>query len=468
MKKLFRSLTVFLFVLAFGCIPVPERRVVVTPEPAVTPAPLFPVDLLENKIVLLNNILQKQDLTEKDREISSNLLKVYKSVKNISDGDFREAEYKKVISGLLHNLSVLDEYYFSKQQEITKGYSKSISLFAGKKKEIQDAYVSGDSKGVINHCLELKAIFGPDAITPEIGSMFALSLSKQGMLTEAMSIIEGIVPELDARPDLNHLRASIVDLQLQSGDREKAIRVYKKLTDKLREQEATIQALSERIEIAPGKDQDLKNPPLPSKIVRITPVQPQREHEVITQPEGSIEQLLFDVEQLVRERRFGEAWDLLSLKRGTVSSESEMKTIDRALTRLERAQEEYLEETISMISEKKEALQMARKFLEEEKYEQAISSIEKLSEHEESHEVRELKEQAVEHLINRERNRAAKIFLTAKRTQDPEKKEEYLHASYNILKSLIDTYPSSPLINKVRSHIEKVKKELEKIAKEKG
>jgi thioredoxin-like negative regulator of GroEL len=466
MKKPLGSLLVFFFVLAYGCIPIPERHVVVTPEPTVVSAPLLPADLLEEKIGFLSNILQKEDLTEKDRELASSLLEVYESIKTISVGDYEEAEYRKVVRALLHNLGVLDEYYFSKQQEITKDYSKSISLFTGKRKETQDAYVSGDSKGVINHCLELKAIFGPDAITPEIGSMFALSLAKEGMLTEAKSIIEGIVPELDASPDLNHLRGSIVELQLQLGERENAIQVYKRLTDTLHKQEAMIQKLSESIALTPRKAQDHEAPE-PSQIVRITPVQPEREHGVMTQPEGATGQLIYDVEQLVREHRFGEAWDLLSFKKGTASSESELKTIDRALKSLERAQEQYLDETISMISEKKETLQMAHKFFEEEKYEQAISSLDTLSKREESHEVKELKEQAVERLINRERNRAAKIFLTAKRTHDPEKKEENLRSSYNILKSLIDKYPSSPLINKVKSHIEKVKKELEKLENKK-
>ncbi|UCF83898.1 MAG: hypothetical protein JSV50_22540 [Desulfobacteraceae bacterium] len=467
MKKLYGSLMALFFVLAFGCIPVPERRVVVTPEPGITPAPLLPMDLLEEKIGFLGTILQKEDLTEKDREIASGLLEVYISVKNISAGDFQEAEYRKFVRALLHNLGVLDEYYFSKQEEIAGDYSKSISLFTGKRKEIQDAYVSGDSKGVINHCLELKAIFGPDALTPEIGLMFALSLAKEGMQIEAKSIVEGIGPALDASLDLNHLRADIVALQLQSGEREKAIHVYKKLTDTLHKQEAMIQALSKKIAISPKREHDLEVS-RPSQIVRTAPVQPEREHEVMTQPEESTDQLIYEVEQMVRNRRFGEAWDLLVLNRSTVSSEAELRIIDRALKRLEQAQEEYLEETISMISEKKEALQMARKFLEEEKYEQAISSIDTLSEREETHEIKKLKEQAIEGLINRERNRAAKIFLTAKRTQDPEKKEEYLRSSYNILKSLIDKYPSYPLINKVKSHIEKVEKELERLGKEKG
>lgn len=462
MKKQIRSLLVFFFVLAFGCIPVPERRVVVTPEPSVVPAPLFPADLLEEKIGFLSKILEKEDLTEKDREIASSLLDTYKSVKSISAGAFKEAEYQKVVRALLNNLNVLDEIYFSKQEERAKDYSRSISLFAAKRKEIQEAYTLGDPKGVINHCLELKAVLGPDALTAEISLMFALSLAKEGMLTEAKSIIEGIVPELDTSPDLNYLQASIAELQLRLGEREKAIQVYKKLIDTLHEQEVVLQALNKRISRVAVEDREIDAPP-PFRTGLEARAQAQSDYELTTQTEGNADQILYEVEQLIRERKFGEAWDLLVLKRGTVSSETGLKIIDQALKRLERAQEEYLEETISMISEKKEAVQMARKFLDEEKYEQAISSLDTLSEREESHEIKELREQAVESLINRERNRAAKIFLTARRTQDPEKKEEYLRSSYNILKDLIEKYPSSPLINKVKSHLEKVEEELGKL-----
>ncbi len=449
---------VLLFIFAFGCVPVSERRVVVVPESGIAPSSLFPQELLDEKITFLNNILEKEDLTEKDREIASSLLDTYKSVKSISAGAFKESEYQKVVRALLNNLNVLDEIYFSKQEERAKDYSRSISLFAEKRKEIQEAYALGDSKGVINHCLELKAVLGPDALTAEISLMFALSLAKVGMLTEAKSIIDGIVLELDTSPNLNCLRASIAELQLRLGEREKAIQIYKKLTDTLHEQEIALQALNKRISRVAVEDQEIEAPPgLEAH------AQAQSDYELTTQPEGNADQILYEVEQLVRERKFGEAWDLLVLKRGTVSSETGLKIIDQALKRLESAQEEYLQETISMISEKKEAVQMARKFLDEEKYEQAISSLDTLSEREESHEIKELREQAVESLINRERNRAAKIFLTARRTQDPEKKEEYLRSSYNILKELIEKYPSSPLINKVKSHLGKVEEELEKL-----
>jgi outer membrane protein assembly factor BamD (BamD/ComL family) len=75
---------------------------------------------------------------------------------------------------------------------------------------------------------------------------------------------------------------------------------------------------------------------------------------------------------------------------------------------------------------------------------------------------------AVEKIINRERNKAAKLFLTARNTKEAAKKEELLNSSYNILKAVSDKYPASPLIPKVQDHMNQVTKELAKVKKGEG
>ena len=74
-----------------------------------------------------------------------------------------------------------------------------------------------------------------------------------------------------------------------------------------------------------------------------------------------------------------------------------------------------------------------------------------------------LKNRAVESLINLERNRAAGLFLEAKKTNDPKKKRELLETSYKILKTLLVDYPQSPLAPKLTSHINIVQGEIEKL-----
>ena len=75
----------------------------------------------------------------------------------------------------------------------------------------------------------------------------------------------------------------------------------------------------------------------------------------------------------------------------------------------------------------------------------------------------QLKEQTIEGLVNRERNRAAKIYLEAKKSWDPANKEKLLRQSYEILKVLIDKYPSSNLNEKLKSHLKTVGDELNKL-----
>jgi outer membrane protein assembly factor BamD (BamD/ComL family) len=71
--------------------------------------------------------------------------------------------------------------------------------------------------------------------------------------------------------------------------------------------------------------------------------------------------------------------------------------------------------------------------------------------------------EAVSGIVNRERNRAAKAFYSAKQTDDPIKKETYLRSSHDILKQLIDKYPSCNLIKKIKSNLSTVEAEMAKI-----
>ena len=112
----------------------------------------------------------------------------------------------------------------------------------------------------------------------------------------------------------------------------------------------------------------------------------------------------------------------------------------------------------------KETIETAKNLIEGESFEDAIAKIDELQDlRGPSSESIALKNQAIEKLINRERNRAAKLFLAAKKTQDRAKKEEYLLSSYKILKAIIDKYPSSPLNNKLKSHIKTLTKEMERL-----
>ena len=77
--------------------------------------------------------------------------------------------------------------------------------------------------------------------------------------------------------------------------------------------------------------------------------------------------------------------------------------------------------------------------------------------------MKELKRVATENLIKRERNKAAKYFLMARKTPDPTKKEELLLSSYDTLKALIDQFPSSPMIEKLNDELQGIESLLSRI-----
>jgi len=454
MKKIIKGFLLILFlVFSFGCVPTPERRAVVSPEPKTKTIPLMSAQLLDKRIRFLTSVLEEEGLSVKDKEIASNLLEAYKSVKRASYGNLVEVEYRRTLSSLFHHLSLIDENCFNKEKGSIRDYSDAIRLFANKRDKIVDAYVSGDFKGVIKQCLKLKADFGPDALTPEIALLFAMSLAEEGMLEQAINIGEGVIHALDTMPDLIHLRARMAELQLKAGKREKARLVYEKLTDTLDEQTAILQSLNKRISETPAT-------PGLEGIVGEKQLGP----EAMSHVESTGDKFLQQVAQLVQEHRFGEAMDLLVSKRDEAQSGAEIEALEQAIKSVELAEEKYIEEKIASISMRKETLELARKLLDNEQLEEAISNLNALEPQEEdSREIRELREQAIERLINRERNRAAKLFLAARDTRDPVKKEEYLRSSYEILNALVDKYPSSPLNKKIKDHIAKVSEELEKL-----
>jgi len=449
MKKTFKYALIFFIVSAFGCLPAQKGP---TPKPTVTydnPPQLAFSGELEKRVRYLITLLEDKNLSEEDKEIALSLLSTYQELQRLSSSLPSEAQYLSVIHDLFTSLDNMDKKYFSKEKSLEGNYTKTISLFSEKRDSILDSYISGDFQAVIDSCIELKTMFGPDSLTPDIGLLFALSLAKQGIFDEAITIGEGIARELETSPDLVKLRIGIAEWYLQQGQREKAIRVYEKLADTLDEDEMDIHFLSRKIAQAEKAGQEIE--PAPKQI------QSQRAEKM------NLDDLLKEVEKLLEENRFSEARDLLFAKGHTVHTESESETIRHALKMLDVAEADYLEKKISMISMKRD-MEQARRLLEEEKYEEVISTLEAIEpEEENSREIRELKQFAIEKLINRERNRAAKIFLRAKETQDPEKKGEYFLMILQILKPLVDKYPQSPLNERLKSHINIVENELAKL-----
>jgi hypothetical protein len=440
----------------FGCIP-QTKKVVVTPPkpPAVSPPaplPVLPADMIDKKIVYLTHLLEEKKLDEEDREIALNLLSAYKMIR--SQENTTRYDDRKIIHALFANLSQLDEKYFLKEKVEEKLDSDVVTFLSLKRKKILDDFLSEDYQRVINDCLELEAIFGPDSLTPEIGVFFAVSLAKKGMLKEAVSIGERIARELEGSPDLIHLRANIIQWQLDLGEKEKAQEGLEKLMDNLDEREAVF---SKTMAMVTGRDQKIasrEEMPAEGLSTEGSPLQE-------TDP---MEELLRRVDELIQEHKFKEAKLRLIRERLRVQEVSKIETIDHALKTVEMAEEGFEKEKNSELTQEKETIELAKKLIEEEHFEEAISKLEELKgDQDTAAEVKALKDLAIEKYINQERNRAAKLFLKARRTTDQARKEELLLSSYEILEALIEKYPTSNLVAKLNDHIGKVREELGKL-----
>jgi len=447
MKISVRTLLIVFLASTFACMPTLKKRVIIEPEPAPSKkiAPLLSVDLIDKRIDFINKILQQEGLSAKDKEIALTLFKTYKSLKDASSGHMTETKYRDLLSTLFEALCTLDKNYFSRERGMPRDYSGPISLFVDKRNKILDTYLYGNFKGVINQCLELKENFGPDALTPEIGLVFALSLGKQGMPEDAINIGEGIAREMEATPDIIHLRAKIAEWHLNLGQREKALHMYDKLTDNLDEREALLKGLTR-------------------KIAGTTEIEPPSDTRTDGQALSPMDELLMKVDDLVQKHAYDEARLLLIKNRIRLEEGPDTELIDEALKGIEITEEKFEKEKRSKDTYINETIETAKKLIEEESFEEAIAKIDELQDlRGPSSESMALKNRAIEKLINRERNRAAKLFLAAKKTQDRAKKEESLLSSYRILKAIIDKYPSSPLNNKLKSHIKTLMEEIEKL-----
>lgn len=454
MKRLIFSSLIIFFLLTIGCAPGLKKYEVVGPKTAIKVTPLLPANILDRKIGFLNKILKERDLPEKDRKIALDLVNTYKSVKRASSSDLTKEEYRRIIHDLFECYRLIDEYYFSKEKDTDRVYSDAIVLFANKRKNILDAYLSNNFKGVINHCLDLKEVFGSDALTPEIGLLFALSLGREGMLEEAIRIGERISNELEASPDLIQLQGCMAEWQLRLGHKEKSIRIYEKLTDNMDEKEALIRTLNSEI----SKTSES------FKIIEQTSKEQTVSESPDTNGQKTIDRLLHEVDDLLQRHAYNKARILLIKRRIRIEEGPEIEIIDQALNKVGLEEERYEREKEARNSQRKAALETVKNMIEEDKFEEAIAKIEELNQtHEINAETEALKERAIEKLINRERNRAAKLFLVAKKIQDTPKKEEYLRSSYKILNALIEKYPSSPLNKKLESHISIVREEMDKL-----
>jgi hypothetical protein len=427
-------------------------------------------EALDRRILYLSRLLETQDLSREDRELANDLLASYKGLKAASERGSLKQNYAPMISILLRNLEEIENRYFTKQVAGASLSSEGVRQLATKRKKILEAFSAGNDQGVIDGILDVEKTFGPESLTPELSLLLALSLGKKGTFTTALSVGQDVTSQIEGKPDLLQLRAQMIEWQLALGNEKGAKEIYERLQRKLSEREALVKGLEQKLALDGSRVTQPDSTPTRGDMIK-------------ADMDRDLKDALSKADESTQKGDFGRAKFILFQQRIRFDEGPEAEMIDQALKSVEMAEEKAqqqgktevaakepssvdLQKELQREAEKQDSLKVALNLIRSEKYEEAILKLDELPPSDPA--VKELKNMAVEKIINRERNKAAKLFLTARNTKDPVKKEELLNSSYNILKAVADKYPSSPLIPKVQDHMNQVTKELVKVKKGEG
>ncbi len=409
------------------------------------------VSYIEDRIQFLLNIQKSKNLSKSDAGAVSALLDSYRLLKKSSPGPITSKECETLTQSLFRSMSLMENSYFEKIGKAT-GDENSYADFMDRKNEILNLYLKKDYKGVIQRTLALQTRF-PGGLTPQIGILFASSLAEDGMLQEAIETGSEVAKDIEGSSDVVRLRGDIARWQLALGEPEQAAKTLEKISSIQDERTDMVKDLSNQIQQTP------KEPDQPF-------------HSMFRPPEGTETQvapprmvaLQEKVDALARNHEFAEAKSLLLKEKAEREEGPETELIDRVIGNIDEAQAAYEENAKIKAAYQKESLETAKRLYEKEDYKGAIQTLNTLERRESlDDEATDLKNRAIESLINHERNRAAEIFLEAKKTKDPQKKRELLETSHKILKTLIEDYPQSSMKSKLISHLTIVQKEIERL-----
>lgn len=444
------GILIIITLILSACATQPKKEIIKT-EPIREIEPVLPIDAVDRKISALENLLLNNMVQEKDRGLVATLISDYYKIKALSQGDQSQDDYKEIIMTLFNNLSQLDEKYILIQGQVADEiYAKALNDLYLKKKSIIEKYASKDYGSVLSECGELEETFGKDSMSFEISILLAMSLAEEGRMPEAITLGDEIIEEMEGRPDLIRLRAELIKWRIDTENKGNVFEEYKKLVEKINEKQSILENITNLVNSQNKKlsesDQILNRlmdkKSYPDFISRIT---------------GGLK----EIENLKSQGDFTGARLLLLKWKMRTDMPTEITEIDKALDSLDLSEKQYQER---LKTDKQEAVSAAMKLIEEEDYESAITILDNVKNGgKSSPEIEEQRNIAIEKLINKERNRAAKKFLAAKKTDDIKKKKELILSVQNILNGLIEKYPSSPSIEQVKGHLGSVNEELGRI-----
>lgn len=438
-KEILLFIFFFVFILE-GCLPATQKGVTEGPTYYYGSSDAATLKIIKERVSYLENRLKEEGVSKNNRAVSEGLLDIYRDISFEMSRPYYERNHKIFSDNIIKGVIGLDRAYFLTAEKSSVGTTGSAGMFAKERKEILSLYREKRYEDLIERYKELESLHGADLFDPHMAVAFTLSLGKLRRFSEAVSFGSSLFSKLEGNPEPIELTTQMAGWQLQLGNIKEARELLVELEKGHEKRSVSIERLKESIRIA-GIKTPVSSPPGPLKDAQLE-----------------------KAEKLIEEKMFSEARELL-LKMADKSDSPPERTfaVKSLLINLEKAEEEYLEKQISLISMKKGSLDIAINLIEKERYQEVLTGLKGLDEEDMNLELKAIKRKAVDGLVRKESNRAAKIFLMAENEKDLEKKKRYLEQSYEILLNLAKSHPSSTLIDRVKSYAERVKRELSRL-----
>jgi tetratricopeptide (TPR) repeat protein len=379
-----------------------------TPIP-VRRAPFISPRSVEERIAYLDRIASSDTISQNKKEIANTVKQHYHAFLSILNSSPSEQEEREGLTELMAALEVEMGALLTEREPPTKIDCRTIlkeSLSATH--EIIGLYKKGDFNAVIIKCQDFRTRFGDDALTTELTSACALSLASLGRTKEAIELSEPLARLIKENEELYRL-----------GDQ----------IPRWRGESETQAARS-------------------------------REH-------ANLATLLSKAEALAGKGDFDEAEEMINKARSDFKEESSLYEIEKALESLKEKRDRFVEERIEAVSRRADVIREAQDLAAQERPEEALDRLKTLEKQLGSSDpdAEAVARQAIEAIIARERNRAARLFLQAKDTQNSAEREQLLLLARGILKSVIERYPDAPSAKKAAENLLAVEREISSLKK---
>lgn len=381
----------------------PTNHKTATAPPPARREPLLSPRAVEERIAYLDRIASSDTIPQTKREIANTIKQHYQVFLSILNSSSSQQEERDGLTSLMAALEVEMGALLTEKEPPKADCSAMIKDRSAAAHEILGLYRKADFNAVMIKCQDFRTRFGDDFLTTELTSACALSLASLGKTQEAISLSEPLARRIKENEDLYRIGEQLPRWRGES-----------------------------ETQAARSKEQ------------------------------ANLASLLSRAETLAGRGEFDEAEEMISKARPDFREESSLYEIDKALESLKEKRERFVEERIEAVSKRADVIKEARDLIARERPEEALDRLRALERQLGSSDpdADAVSKKAVEEIIARERNKAARLFLQAKDTQNPSEKEQLLLLARGILKAVIERYPDSPSAKKASENLQAVEREI--------